>query len=577
MLPSLAGLRIEDDAVETGPKVKDDVDRLLRRQEKNPYERSERQRGRANGISVDDAGIRGYEIEDETNRLSFVFKRYENKIMRAEEGAFHTRQYSNTSEIARVVSELEQWVNSINPNDLDCGTSNCFVTNPPVDILYPIVRYIQGADYPDQLLTLRVINVDANYASAVAHYRELVLTAIAAVEGIGPSVLAIVPFRSADVVSYVYIFEDGWTQLGDFIADGAGENIQELLKLGGAIAQVIQKASSRGFVLGDIKPGNAIVRRVYTSPDDPTYEVACIDFDTGLTARRTKLSQRDLKCVAMINFVLFMNVHLRKPILVRDGSGTSELVYPVQIAVTAMVLSNYLKSIWETAIRGDSPICDAINRIDPTGMNPYNSRTRLPLRAMGVDKFHDEFAKLFWNRVVHYCNPDRWEQIRRRFGGTGYRAMDALVREYVVLGGLDPDLPSVPLQMLVGGAFLGISTPASSSAPSSSGSSSWGWSSWAAGNPPSSSSSSSSDSSDSDGKWFGRTYGAAAQAAVVQVYTDSSLGRPPLAPIAMTAESMAFYMSQVQPEEPQTSVETPLGMLDYIDLEELEAYATEKD
>jgi hypothetical protein len=564
MLPSLAGLRIDDDGVDTGPKVKDDVDRLLRRRERNSYTRDERQRGRLNGLSVDEAGIRGYEREDETDRLSFVFKRYENKIMSAEEGAFYTRQYSNTSEIARVVEALEQWAYSIDPKYLDCGSSNCFVTNPPLSILYPIVRYIQGADYPDQLLTLRVINVNENYAPAIAHYRELVLTAIAAVEGIGPRVVAIVPLRGADVVSYVYIFEAGWTQLGDFIDLKAGKNEKELLKLGGAIAQAIQKASSRGFVLGDIKPGNAIARRVYTRPDDPTYEVACIDFDTGLAARRTRLSQRDLKCIAMINFVLFMNVHLKYGLT-------------IQVSVTALVLSHFLKSIWETPTRGESPICDAINRIDPTNMTKYNiSRTRIPLRAMTGDEFQYEFARLFWNRVVHYCTRDRWEQIRRRFGGsTQYSYMDALVREYISLGGMNPDIPSIPLQMIMESRFQVVHASEPSSAPSTIPSSG------TFGDLPSSASSSSSsdsdDSDDSDETWFGRTYGAAAQAAVVQAYSDSSLGLPPLAPFAMTAESMASYLSQVPPAESPTSVETPLGVLDYIDLAELEAYATEQD
>ena len=581
MLPSLARLRIDDDGVETGPKVKDDVDRLLRRQEKNPYARNEGRRARANriseddgGIPVDDAGIRGYEIEDETTRLSFVFKRYDNKIMSAEEGAFRTRQYSNTSDIASLVSNLEQWVHGLNFEMINgkCGSFNCFIKYAPMGIIAPIVRYIQGDDYPGLFLTMRVINIDKNHTPSIAHYRELVLTAIAAVEGIGPRVLAIVPLRSADGVSYVYIFEEGWTQLGTFIAENQGPDPRELLKLGGAMAQVILKASSKGFVLGDIKPGNAIVRRVYTRPDDPTYEVACIDFDTQMSARRTKLSKRDLKCISMINFVLFMNAYLRNSI----GAFST---LPIQIAVTTMVLSTYLKSISELPSRGESPICDAINEVEPPDLtDPYLGRERLPLRAMTYDDFQYYFAVLFWDRVFHYCNKERWKQMQLRFGGAQYSAMDVVVREYIVLGGLDPDRKSPPLQLRVGNGFLHASSEPSS-APSSEPSSapSSEPSSAPSSEPSSAPSSEPSSAPSSDDTWFGRTYGAAAQDAVVQGYADSDVGVPPLAPIAMTAESMEFYMNQEQPEEPQTSVETPLGMLEYVDLEELWEYANEND
>ena len=330
------------------------------------------------------------------------------------------------------------------------------------------------------------------------------------------------------------------------------------------MAQVILKASSKGFVLGDIKPGNAIVRRVYTRPDDPTYEVACIDFDTQMSARRTKLSKRDLKCISMINFVLFMNAYLRNSI----GAFST---LPIQIAVTTMVLSTYLKSISELPSRGESPICDAINEREPPDSMDYNlGRESLPLRAMTDNDFQHYFAVLFWDRVFHYCNKKRWKQMRRRFGGAQYSDMDVVVREYIVLGGLDPDRQSPPLQLRVGNAFLHASSEPSSapslepsSAPSS--------------EPSSAPSSEPSSAPSSDDTWFGRTYGAAAQDAVVQGYADSDVGVPPLAPIAMTAESMEFYMNQEQPEEPQTSVETPLGMLEYVDLEELWGYANEND
>jgi len=494
--------------------------------------------------------------------LSFVFKRYDNKIMSAEEGAFRTRQYSNTSDVASLVSDLEEWVYGLDFTEVakQCGSSNCFIEDAPLDIISPIVRYIQGEDYPGLFLTMRVINIDKNHYPSIAHYRELVLTAIAAVEGIGPRVLAIVPLRSADTVSYVYIFEEGWTQLGTFIAKNQGPDPRELLKLGGAMAQVILKASSKGFVLGDIKPGNAIVRRVYTRPDDPTYEVACIDFDTQMSARRTKLSKRDLKCISMINFVLFMNAYLRRSI---GAFGT----LPIQIAVTTMVLSTYLKSISELPSRGESPICDAINGlVGILDLMDYNlGRETLPLRAMADDDFQHYFAVLFWDRVFHYCNKKRWKQMQLRFGGAQYSAMDVVVREYIVLGGLDPDRKSPPLQLRVGNAFLHASE--SSSAPSSEPSSA----------PSSAPSSEPSSASSSDYTWFGRNYGAAAQDAVVQSYADSDVGVPPLAPVAMTAESMALYMNQEQPEEPQTSVETPLGMLEYVDLDELWEYANEKD
>jgi hypothetical protein len=184
--------------------------------------------------------------------------------------------------------------------------------------------------------------------------------------------------------------------------------------------------------------------------------------------------------------------------------------------------------------------------------------------------FRHYFAKLFWDRVLHYCNKERWNRMQLRFGGAEYSAMDVVVREYIALGGLDPDRQSPPLQLRVGNAFLHASSEPSS-APSSEPSSA------PSSEPSSAPSSEPSSAPSSDDTWFGRTYGAAAQDAVVQSYADSDIGLPPLAAIAMTAESMAFYMNQEQPEEPQTSVETPLGMLEYVDIDELWEYANEKD
>jgi hypothetical protein len=462
MLPSLQKLSLNPDAEPTGPKYQPEDGNPDKRD--SPYARPGA-RPTAPSPFPDGLRMRGREkiIGPLVNKN---FRTHDRTVYSVVNGLLYRRSSPSDSTIEQKIKRISQFAYT-HTLVANCGRSNCFFK--PADLsaaelgilLFGVAMFANNdiaptspaSAAPVSGLTLRHCSKDGlepsgdlqkdKRATQLA-VSELLLTISAARHRFAPNIVAVFPVhhvmfdadQRSTAKSFAYIFEAGWTSMRVGLRTIVNDFV-EASALGASLVAVIMSASSHGFLLGNIKGGNVVCRRVANAPS-PTFEVKLIDFDEQFVARGGEALHKSEITIALMNFMLMANELISSNIGERDSNNPRAetdfgRAHPIAELIVFLSILRAIDITVETLKQMIKPDDLYTELRELTSASEIDRNFQLRGTNTGMNRL-EMASNLFWQRLHYYYDEVRLGWLDSRYWSFGDALIDNVHGELLEFG-----------------------------------------------------------------------------------------------------------------------------------------------